>query len=400
MVHSSTVLREEGHDLAGQGDLFGELLVSELSVSRGSAGDTEMPSRHGGDDALAQRLVELEAMGSQGIAERWLIDPVGAFGRWKNTQRFRGVEFEEHSVEQYTSMWGRYCEWLRQKRLSLEVVGGAEVDRFLEGLRGGRLGELPVAPSTKRRYLFLLHRTYAHLEQLGVVAKNPVAELPALARHQANERPARMLMREAQEQAYIDWCMAQPAQRWDQVRNRALRLLFLASGITVTEARLLKVTEIAVIDEDPDNGFAVLMIPAHGNTPAREAPVSSFGVGPLVQWLEARYPLGGEGDVLFASGRPYTFCSIIDPDQGHMRPSEHPLSAEEIYDIVSAAMRGCGFEGRRAGPSTLRNTFMARQIRQGIPLDRIRDWVGLRTTEQLRALQRQVPRRADGLVPV
>lgn len=63
-------------------------------------------------------------------------------------------------------------------------------------------------------------------------------------------------------------------------------------------------------------------------------------------------------------------------------------------------MRGCGFEGRLAGPSTLRNTFMARQIRQGIPLDRIRDWVGLRTTEQLRAPQRQVPRRADGLVPV
>ena len=83
---------------------------------------------------------------------------------------------------------------------------------------------------------------------------NPASDLPALARHQAVERPARKLMREDQEQAYIDWCMAQPAERWDQIRNRALRLIFLASGITVTEARLLKATEVAVLDEDPRDG--------------------------------------------------------------------------------------------------------------------------------------------------
>jgi hypothetical protein len=42
---------------------------------------------------------------------------------------------------------------------------------------------------------------------------------------------------------------------------------------------------------------------------------------------------------------------------------------------------------------------MARQIRNGRPLEDIRDWVGLATTEQLRALRRQVPRRLGCAAP-
>ena len=67
---------------------------------------------------------------------------------------------------------------------------------------------------------------------------------------------------------------------------------------------------------------------------------------------------------------------------------------------VTVCRRNRRIVGRRAGPATLRNAYMARQIRKGYPLDLIRDWTGLRTIEQLRALQRQVPIRGDGLKPV
>lgn len=361
--------------------------VLELDLSVSSVGARTTSDTEDGDDLRA-------------AAARWRIAPVQAFEAWKQSQRVHGTEFDEHSIEQYRSMWRRHCSWLSQAGLSLHTVDAHDIECFLASLRGGRLAHKPVAASTKRRYLFLLHRTYAHLALLGVIKRNPVAELPELARHQASERPARTLLRQDQEQAYIDWCMAQPAERWDQIRNRALRLLFLASGITVAEARMLTVNDVAVLDEDPINGFAALVLPAHGNTPARDAPVSAFAVKPLKQWLDARYPIGGSGVSLFAAGRPYTLCSIIDPAEGHMRPADDPLSAEEIYQIVCNALRAIGFDGQRAGPSTLRNAYMARQIRHGHPLDRIRDWVGLRTTEQLRALQRQVPRRMDGIAPI
>ena len=72
-------------------------------------------------------------------------------------------------------------------------------------------------------------------------------------------------------------------------------------------------------------------------------------------------------------------------------PAAHALSAKEIYDLVASALRECGYERSRAGPQTLRNAFLARQIRAGVELERIRDWAGLQTVEQLRALARQVP---------
>lgn len=343
------------------------------------------------EDALRERLLD--------AGVRWRSDPISAYMAWRSCQRVRGTEFDAHSLEQYASMWGRYCSWLRTAGLALDKVTAADVDRFLLSLRGGRKGLRQAAPSTKRRYLFLLHRTYTHLELLEVVKRNPVAELPELARHQASERPARVLLTPAQEQAYVQWCLAEPAQRWDHLRNRALRLLFLASGITVFEARMLRLEDVTILDEHPETGFASLALPAHGLTPAREAPVAAFAVAALGQWIRARFPMGASGSCLFPAGRRYTLCGLLDPDQGHLRPAEEPLSAEEIYTIVSTALRGCGFEARRSGPATLRNAYMARQIREGHPLERIRDWVGLRTTEQLRALQRQVPMRYDGIRP-
>lgn len=357
------------------------------------------------DEELALEFWE-ESQGSdidellQDAAVRWRTDPVSAYMAWRSCQRVSGREFDEHSLEQYSSMWGRYCVWLQTSGIALDRISAADVDRFLLNLRGGRQGLRPAAPSTKRRYLFLLHRTYAHLELLGVVKRNPVAELPELARHQAHERPARTLLTPAQEQAYIDWCLSQPAQRWDQLRNRALRLLFLASGITVFEARMLQMDQVVIADLHPTKGLAGLLLPAHGNTPARQAPVAAFAVNPLYEWLRARNPAGATGTSLFPAGRRDTLQGLLDPDQGHLRPTQEPLSAEEIYGIVSTGLRACGFDGRRAGPATLRNAYMARQIRKGYPLDLIRDWTGLRTIEQLRALQRQVPIRGDGLKPV
>ena len=354
--------------------------------------EAEQPGETGCSEDLQQSL--------QAAAQRWLSDPVAAFSAWKCAQRVHGTEFEEHSVAQYVSMWGRYCAWLRTQKLKLDQVGAADVESFLVGLRGGRLADKPAAASTKRRYLFLLHRTYEHLLHLGAVPRNPAAELPELARHQAHERPGRTMLREDQEQAYITWCMAQPAKRWDQLRNRALRLLFLGSGITVYEARMLRLDDVTLPPDDPAYGqFATLQIHAHGNTLARQAPVSEFAVQPLQDWIIARHPLGSAGDALFPAGRTHPTASVIEPEQGHLRPSASALSSEEVYDIVSTAMRGCGFDGHRSGPATLRNTYMARQIRNGRPLEDIRDWVGLATTEQLRALRRQVPRRLGCAAP-
>lgn len=327
---------------------------------------------------------------------RWLDNPRAAFAQWKLSQRVRGVEFEAHSIEQYASMWGRFCTWLAQpgagRPLRIDEVSEIDIERFLAQLRGGRLRDRAPAQSTIRRYLFLLHRTFEHLTLLEVVDANPCAELPQLKRHQASARPARALLLPAQEERFIAWSLARPERRWDHCRNRALRLLFLASGITVGEARALRVRDVLIAAD----GMDAVSVAAHGNTAARSAPIAAFAVEAVANWLRVRAMLRAPGEQLFNTK---TMRPSADPGEDSGLPAPASLSAEEIYDIVAAGLRECGYVARRAGPATLRNAFMARQIRNGVTLERIRDWVGLRTVEPLRLLQRQVPIRSDGVVP-
>jgi site-specific recombinase XerD len=360
------------------------------------------------------------------VASYWEKDAVGAFLRWARGLRHRGAEFDEHSLEQYTSMWKRHWVWLQSRGLTVRQVSISDIERFLMDLRGGRRHDRPVAASTKRRYLLLLHRTYSHLHRIGAVGTNPVAKLPELARHQARQRPARIWLTPEQEQAYIEWCMSQPVQRWDQIRNRALRLVLLGSGITLSEARILKTTDVLDFSQEDrrridlietpqpagnsscwdlsthaSHGRAktvVLRIRAHGQIAAREAPVAGFAVASLLHWLKSR-PSGTTGSVLFAAGRPDGTSPWQEQSPTYLNPGDVSLSAKEIHEIVTIATRAIGYEGDRAGPATLRNSFMARQIRGGIPLERIRDWVGLQTTDELLTLQRQVAARLDGVWP-
>ena len=327
----------------------------------------------------------------------WQRAPARAFELWKRSQRVRGkAEFDEHSIEQYACMWKRWTDFMARRDLDVTLVQAGDVDDFLAGLRGGRLHDRPAAPSTRRRYLFLVARTFAFLESVGVVEANPCAGMPETQRHQANERPARALLTELQEKAFIEWSLEQgEGPRWERARDCALRLLFLASGITVAEARALRVESVHIEPGDtPGSWVGSIDIEAHGQVPARRAPVAPFAVAPLANWLRKRSVLlRAPGELVFNTRR------LHDPHDEHAMPAADALSAKEIYDLVASALRACGYERSRAGPQTLRNAFLARQIRAGVELERIRDWAGLQTVEQLRSLARQVPRRDDGVAP-
>lgn len=421
-------------DTAHQQRVYPSVDALDAQRATGAAGPaaagSDSDGAHDGDPADNTRAKDNAAH-----AQHWLQNPRAAFEAWKRSQPLRPQShrsLDDQSLTQYLSMWGSFVRWMDSraplpalpaagrtapKPLDLRDITPSHIQGFLAQLRGGRRGDRPMGASSERRYLFLLHRTFEHVRALELRADNPCDAFPQLQPVHAAARPPRVLLSAPQEYRFIQWCLAQPTQRWDHCRNLALRLLLLGAGLTVSELRGLRLRDIVV--EDEGSGAAMplcqgphlaadstdisnledaalprlsLSIPEHGSAAARRAPVDTFATRALLQWLRARALLQPAGELVFNARRMDGLGGSFGCAAG-----AHALSAKEVYDIVAEALQAVGFAGARQGPATLRNTFMARHIRTGTPLAVLRDWTGLRTTQQLVLLQRQVPYRIQAL---
>lgn len=317
-------------------------------------------------------------------ASDWLSQPEAAFRQWKASQRVRQKEFNAHSVDQYGAMFGAYVRWLGERGLELATASPEHLDLFLAS-KAGRAGR-PAAATTRRRYLRLLNNVYEHLRLLELRKDNPAACLIDLSHHQDYEKPAPTLLPPALADRYVSWCLEAPGQHWVDARNRALRLLFLATGVTVKEAQRLAPDSVLV---DQDEGFS-LQVQAHGFTAARSVPAAVFAATPMMEWLAVLRRLSPAARHLFPARR-YGF--------GHDQPIDEPVSATEAFLVVQDAMAAIGYDRHRQGPQTLRNTYIARQIRDQRPTDRIMAWAGLNSPDTVNRIAKLVPLREGEMRP-
>lgn len=314
----------------------------------------------------------------------WLINPQLAYRQWRESARIVGErcqrEFAPHSVEQYESMFKNYLLWLAEKGVSLTHATPEHLDLFLSSKKG-RDGK-PAASTTRRRYLNLLNNVYEHLRLMELTKANPVAPLIDLTRHQEFDKPAPTILPFELSARYIEWVSAQPQENWYDLRNKVIRLIFIASGITVQELQRLRPEQCLT-----DNGFTALEVEKHNLVPAHLAPVSSYAADVLLQWKRKLLELSPQSPFLFATRA-----------HGYALPQKDCISSVEVFLLIREAMEAIGYDRHRQGPQTLRNTFIARQIWDGKPVDRIMSWCGLRTSETVQNISRLVPvRRGDPL---
>lgn len=361
--------------------------------------------------------------------ERWSTNPVGAFSAWKASERVRAKQYAGHSVDQYTSMFSHYVNWLNEKGLRLADARGEHLDLFLS-TKQGRVADphgnpKPAAASTRRRYLQLLNKVYTHLRLIELTKTNPAAPLLDLTKHQAVIKPAPRVLSIIQQDAYIKGCLdlhrqqvqqleairvraanaelettrdslAEIAPPWVAQRDLALRLLFLASGITVQEMQRLKpedlIAQPATAGADGSAGEPVLLlnVAAHHFVAARVAPVAAFANEALLGWQAHLRRMCLEPRVLFPGRKvANNFDNMLDDKA--ISSSEAYLCVQPVLDQIAP--------GPRQGPQTLRNSFMLRQIYEGAPFDRIMAWTGLESPESLHRIKKMVPLRMDGVRP-
>jgi integrase/recombinase XerD len=311
----------------------------------------------------------------------WQSAPRLAMQRWLSAHE--QLSYAKHSVEQYAAMVGQAADWLgRERGRHLLNADAADLDALLASLRG-RAGK-PASTATTKRYVAVLGLVLRHLQDLGLRASEPMQALHHPAARQSLQRQVPRFLDQAQADDYIRWVQAQPRQHWADARDAALRLVFLATGITVNEARHLLINDV-LPDDVP---LAQLRIRAVSPVLARSIALPHWCLDVLRHWCALHSRLELSKALAFPARMRSPTVALHG---GQALPLA--MSTSEIYDTVRPAMQASGFEQEQLGPQTLRNTYAVQQLQQGIEPEALRVHMGLHTTWSIHTLRREYEAR-------
>lgn len=371
-----------------QACLFGDDKGDSQQVSDFRDGGPQNDALEEGCAISAASFVSKAAsLGRDQLAALWQSAPHQAFVVWLQSRRTSSRPFDPHSIAQYRSMFSGYLNWLQiDRKRELTLASDEDLNLFLDS-KTGRSGA-PASATTRLRYMRLIFSVYEHLRELGLCKQNPAESTAAANRAQDFLRPAPTILSEALMTKFIDWVNGQDASNWVDARDQAMRLLFLGSGVSVSEIQALSPANLQVLDDDAKT--LVIDIKPHGRVRQHSVPVAPFARDIVLSWARRLARLAPTSKYLFPA-RDFGFS--ID------QPKLAKVSSPECYTTVQAALNAIGYERQGQGPQTLRNSFVAHQVYEGRDPNRITNWLGLRTNETVTKIALQVPVRADGVVP-
>jgi integrase len=131
---------------------------------------------------------------------------------------------------------------------------------------------------------------------------------------------------------------------WQELRNRCAVALHLGSGLTPADVRELRLSSPRIRTGDEKGVPGTIHVPAHGDSPEREAPV--------VKWADYLLPATRTGK---------------------------PWGKVTHYDAVRSILEASGIDKSLAegGAYRLRHTFALRQLRRGKSEELVAKWLGI-----------------------
>lgn len=306
----------------------------------------------------------------------WTLNVRGACRAWLS----HSVDnYAKQSIAQYTAMVGTTADWLHEtRRLNLLNAQGSDIDAFLKSLHGRN--EQPASISTLRRYVSTLGKLYGHLSSQNLRQDNPMEALQRKQQAAGPVRSAPRFLSWEQSEHYIECLNKQIPVGWCDQRDRALRAIYLATGITVEESLQLKLQDLQL------NGTgSSLQIRTRSPLTTRHLLLPSWSLDVLKAWAGCRVSLGLASQVLFVARRRSPTVSV---DGGV--PSAHAVSTSDLYEIIRPAVEASGLADGQLGPQTLRNSYAVRQLHEGVDNPTLMRWMGLRTSFSIDAIRREL----------
>ncbi len=294
-----------------------------------------------------------------------------AFDAWLAARRQFGAIRELSSMAVYRSMWTALSAWCVARGLALDALTAEHFEAYL--LSRGSSDELSARHAW--RLLTLADEVQSHRARAAGSTRNPAAFDLLMARPEwrfANAShktplPEHLHAREAR--ALVAWLLdpasgraaaGAAAHSWQVLRNRTAVALQLGAGLTPGDIRAAVVAGVMCDGVRRGELPWKIRLPAHGGTPAREAPVAPWAGRLLHTWLNTRCALQIAGQALFPAARDGRAWGKVAQ-----------------YNAAKAVLVAAGVPDAEGGSFKLRHTFALRQLRRGTSADQVAQWMGL-----------------------
>ncbi|MFC7518313.1 tyrosine recombinase XerC [Herbaspirillum sp. GCM10030257] len=291
---------------------------------------------------------------------RFKRDPLCAFADFVITSRFQALgprppardktgqlyPLGLQTVDQYTTMFRLYIEWLHEKHVPLLDADASHIIDFLNTphKRQGKGKGGEKRSRVRRDYLRLLYRTYTHLGRSG--DNNPA--LIAMAQMQGSRSALgidapKEFLNAAERDRFLKALPevgATPTQ-WKRQRDRAMLVVMLGAGLKVAEIVSLQKRHVSLPGADGTRTITIVPEAVGGLSKKHKTFLRSFADPDLTAWLDTRARLKIPGDLLFPASRT----------------GDKPLSKMTVYRMARDTYERAEIQKTRHGGRTLRNTF-------------------------------------------
>jgi integrase len=313
---------------------------------------------------------------------------LAAFEAWSDSRQHRGELREHSSIAVYRSMWGALTAWCGGRGLPMVSLDAVHLEAYLHS----RGGAEDLTPRHAWRLLMLVDAVLAHHADSRDLPRNPAAHALLMARpdwryaNASDKTPLPEHLSPEEARQLVAWLLdpsadiataGAPAKSWQLLRNRTAVGLQLGAGLTPGDIRLATVAGVISAGTPSPTQFPDLpwkiRVPAHGGSPAREAPIARWAGRLLQAWLNTRQALQFPGEMLFpaaTSGRAWGKVAQ--------------------YTAAKAVLVAAGLDDAEGGSFKLRHTFALRQLQRGSSADQVAQWMGLRDSAALARHRRLV----------
>lgn len=237
---------------------------------------------------------------------------------------------------------------------SLQQVTEGDINAYLRRLSGGPDGLKALQPATINRRLTPLRLLFARLHRYHLIAVNPMEEIKS---NRLGRSSSTLWLSRSQARALEDACQGDSLR---DLRDRALIVVMLATGLRSSETLGLDVADLAQID-----GYDVAWITGKGGARDR-VKLQDKARRALDRYLQAAAI--GDGAVF---RRLYRLRA--DPGQPGGAPAykaHQRLSYAGLKFILRERFAAAGLSDRLS-PHSLRHSFVTLALRGGAPLAKV-----------------------------
>jgi site-specific recombinase XerD len=257
-----------------------------------------------------------------------------------------------NTVRAYLSDLHQFASWFTQtngQEISSQIVISLDVRDYRQYLLATKRRKA----STVNRHLASITTWLAWAMQTGQIDRNPAQDVngvagAALAPLWLSKQDEGALLRQVERE--VQSAQTDPARR-QALRNRALVVLILNTGLRADEACGLEIPDLAISEREGE-----LLVRQGKGRKQRLVPLNKQARQAVGDWLAVRPEAAG----------PQVFLG----------QRNEVLSTSGLRRVVSAAAHGAKLDPDKVSPHKLRHTFAKRLVDAGVSLEKVAALLG------------------------